>query len=68
MAGDLMERSIAITAEQLRRVPEVIAVAGGPSKSAAIRAVLAGGFITSLVTDSAAAGALLEGVARPTRS
>jgi len=68
VAGDLMERAIAISGEQLRRVPEVIAVAGGPSKSAAIRAVLAGGFITSLVTDSAAAGALLEGVARPTRS
>ena len=46
MAGDLMERSIAISAEQLRRIPEVIAVAGVPSKSAAIRAVLAGGFIT----------------------
>jgi DNA-binding transcriptional regulator LsrR (DeoR family) len=64
VAGDLMERSIAITAEQLRRIPEVIAVAGGPSKAAAIRAVLAGGFITSLVTDSSAAQALLDGAPR----
>lgn len=63
VAGDLMERAIAISAEQLRRIPEVIAVAGGPSKAAAIRAVLAGGFITSLVTDSAAARALLDEVA-----
>lgn len=66
VAGDLMERSIAITAEQLRRVPEVIAVAGGPSKAAAIRAVLAGRYITSIVTDGTAARALLEGTESPT--
>jgi DNA-binding transcriptional regulator LsrR (DeoR family) len=68
VAGDLMERAIAISAEQLRRIPEVIAVAGGPSKAAAIRAVLAGGFITSLVTDTSAARTLLEDVPTTTRS
>ncbi len=66
VADDLMERSIAITAEQLRRVPEVIAVAGGPTKAAAIRAVLAGRYITSIVTDGTAARALLEGTEPPT--
>jgi DNA-binding transcriptional regulator LsrR (DeoR family) len=66
VAGNLMERAIAISAAQLRRIPEVIAVAGGPTKAAAIRAVLAGGFITSLVTDTAAAAALLEDVPQAT--
>lgn len=59
VADDLVERSIAITAEQLRRVPEVIGVAGGRRKALAIRAVLGGHYVTSLVTDLAAASALL---------
>ncbi|MGH3738826.1 MAG: sugar-binding transcriptional regulator [Micromonosporaceae bacterium] len=56
----LADRVIAISVEQLREVPEVIAVAGGPHKSAAIRAALRGGFITSLVTDADVAARLLE--------
>ena len=58
--SDLADRVIAITLDQLRRVPEVIAVAGGERKSAAIRAALRGGFITSLVTDAGVAEALLR--------
>jgi DNA-binding transcriptional regulator LsrR (DeoR family) len=61
--ADLTVRSIAISGEQLRRIPEVIAVAGGRAKTAAIRAVLAGGFVTSLVTDATVATELLSGVA-----
>lgn len=57
---DLADRVIAISVEQLRQVPEVIAVAGGARKSGAIRAALRGGFITSLVTDAGAAQALLD--------
>jgi DNA-binding transcriptional regulator LsrR (DeoR family) len=60
VAPDLVERSIAISAAQLLRVPEVIAVAGGRSKTAAIAAVLKAGIITSLVTDVAVARALLH--------
>ena len=60
VAGDLMERAIAITADQLRRIPEVVAVAGGRSKIEAIRAVLTGGFVTSLVTDATVARGLLQ--------
>jgi len=60
VAPDLADRSIAISASQLRRVPEVIAVAGGRNKIAAIEAVLKAGFVTSLVTDVAAARALLQ--------
>ncbi|MGH3648954.1 MAG: sugar-binding transcriptional regulator [Micromonosporaceae bacterium] len=57
---DLADRVIAISVEQLRQVPEVIAVAGGAQKSEAIRAALRAGFITSLVTDAGAAQALLN--------
>lgn len=54
------DRSLAITAEELRRVPEVIGVAGGLRKVEAIRAALEAGLITSLITDAATARALLE--------
>ncbi|HEU4423273.1 MAG TPA: sugar-binding domain-containing protein [Pilimelia sp.] len=57
--GDLNDRVIAITEEQLRKVPEVIAVSGGSGKAEAIRAVLRGRLITSLVTDAGVARALL---------
>ncbi len=56
---DINRRSIAIRAEQLRRIPEVIAVAGGESKAQAIHAVLRGGLATSLVTDVEAARRIL---------
>lgn len=58
--GEFMERAISISADQLRRIPEVVAVAGGRSKLSAIRAVLKAGLITSLVTDTAVAEALVS--------
>ncbi|GGM38804.1 transcriptional regulator [Longimycelium tulufanense] len=58
--SELADRVIAITPEQLRDVPEVIAVAGGIEKADAIRAVLRGGFVSALVTDAGVARALLE--------
>jgi DNA-binding transcriptional regulator LsrR (DeoR family) len=57
---ELANRCVAITAQQLRAVPEIIAVAGGAKKREAIRAVLVGGFATSLVTDNVVADYLLE--------
>ncbi|WP_162893086.1 sugar-binding transcriptional regulator [Microbacterium halotolerans] len=56
----LDHRSLAITADELRRVPEVIGVAGGATKVEAIRAALLGGLITSLITDTVTARALLD--------
>lgn len=56
---DLGERCITVEAELLRRIPEVIAIAGGRRKSDAIGAVLRSGLVTSLVTDTAAADRLL---------
>ena len=57
---DLGERCITVEAERLRRIPEVVAIAGGHRKAAAIAAVLRSGLVTSLVTDTAAADSLLN--------
>jgi DNA-binding transcriptional regulator LsrR (DeoR family) len=57
---DLGERCITIGADRLRRIPEVLAIAGGMRKAAAIDAVLRSGLVTSLVTDTAAADHLLH--------
>lgn len=57
---DLGERCITVEAERLRRIPEVVAIAGGQRKAAAIGAVLRSGLVTSLVTDTAAADFLLQ--------
>jgi DNA-binding transcriptional regulator LsrR (DeoR family) len=57
--SSLADRVIAITTEELQKVPEVIAVAGGIKKAHAIHAVLRGGLVTALVTDAGAARALL---------
>jgi DNA-binding transcriptional regulator LsrR (DeoR family) len=59
VASEFSEKSISITAAQLKKVPEIIGVAGGVEKAAAIRAAVKGGFLTSLVTDRAAADWLL---------
>jgi len=57
---EVSERTIAIGGEQLRRIPTVIAVAGGLSKANAIHSVLLGRYATSLVTDIAVARDLLQ--------
>ena len=56
---DALDRVIAIDAERLRAVGEVIAVAGGEGKSGAIAAALRSGLVDTLVTDSATARSLL---------
>lgn len=58
---DIDDRCIAISEQQWRAIPTVIAVAGGPTKTRAIRAVLACGLLQGLVTDSVTAERLLEG-------
>lgn len=55
------DRSVAITVDELRRIPEVIAVAGGVTKTVAIRAALRTGLVKSLITDAATAERLLRG-------
>jgi DNA-binding transcriptional regulator LsrR (DeoR family) len=55
----LDEQGLTITAEQLRRIPDVIGIGGGLQKTDAIAAVLRGGWIDILVTDAGVARRLL---------
>ncbi len=54
------DRMIRISAEALRRIPEVIALAYGPEKAPAAQAAIKGGFVTGLVTHTSFARALLS--------
>lgn len=56
----LKGRTVGVELEDLRRIPEVIAVAGGPEKSPAIASVLRSGLVTTLVTDARTAQRLLS--------
>jgi DNA-binding transcriptional regulator LsrR (DeoR family) len=56
---DLDERVIAITLDQLRAVPEVVAIAAGAGRAAAAAAVVRAGFVDTLVTDASLAQAVL---------
>lgn len=56
----LSERIIAIHPEQLKAVPEIIATAYGDAKAQAVRAVVNGGFATSLITHASLARKLLN--------
>ena len=60
--SSLDDRLLGISAEQLRRTPEVVAVAGGTDKVEAIFAALRTGLIRVLITDLATAEAV---AARP---
>ena len=51
---------VSITTDQLRRIPHVIAIAGGAEKAPAIAAALRAGLVHTLVTDRAAARLLLD--------
>ena len=56
----LAERLIGIGPEDLRAVPEIIAIVYGSQKAAAVHAALRSDFVTSVVTHTALASALLE--------
>lgn len=57
--GELDERIIGLTLDEIIRIPERICVAGGRDKVDAILGMLAGGYATVLVTDEVTALALL---------
>ncbi|MHB1171604.1 MAG: sugar-binding transcriptional regulator [Lacisediminihabitans sp.] len=57
--SEILDRTMGIGLEELRRVPKVIAVAGGPEKVDAIAAVLKSGLVNVLVTDAGTARELL---------
>ncbi len=60
IASALDGRVVGMSLDDFRRIPRRVGVAGGPHKVAAIRGALRGGWLTSLVTDVATAGALLD--------
>lgn len=60
VGGELTERMVAVTADQLRAVPEVLALAYGEGKAPAVRAALRSGLVTSLVTHADLARAVLD--------
>lgn len=53
------DRTIAIRAETLKKIPEVICVAGGASKARAMRSAISAGLVHSVVTDASLARELL---------
>lgn len=57
--GPMHDRTIGLDLDQLRRIPQRIAVAGGMDKVAAILAALRGGYISVLVTDIATGRGIL---------
>lgn len=54
------DRAISIELRDLRRVPQVIGVAAGPERAAAIASALRGGLLKALLIDVAGARALLS--------
>ncbi len=64
VAAELSARSIAMSVDELRRVPNVVAVAAGGAKVSAITGALASGVVDALVTDATTANALLDGGSR----
>lgn len=58
--SEINDRIIGITLEQLKKVPKVVGVSGGPEKVAALQGALRGGLIDVLITDSVTATRLLE--------
>jgi DNA-binding transcriptional regulator LsrR (DeoR family) len=57
---ELGERMIGVDAEQMRAIPEVIVIAYGTAKAAALGAALRSGLVGGLVTHTALARALLD--------
>ena len=60
VATGLTDRMIAVTAEQLRAVPEVLAIPYGAARTPAVRAALRSGIVDGVVTHASLARHLLE--------
>ncbi|WP_235019846.1 sugar-binding transcriptional regulator [Ruania rhizosphaerae] len=57
--GDVDARTISIPIDDFRRIPRRIGIAGGERKIGPVRGALAGGWVTTLITDARTARALL---------
>ena len=58
--SELNDRVIGLTLDEIRKIPRVVGIAGGPTKLRAIRAALGAGLVNVLVTDQVTAADLLE--------
>ncbi|QFY09853.1 hypothetical protein GBF35_27240 [Nonomuraea phyllanthi] len=58
--SDLNSRVVGIDPDAFRTIPRRIGMAGGERKHAAIRAAISGGWVNVIITDVAAARALLD--------
>lgn len=58
--SQLDERVIGISFDQLKQIPRLVAMVGGPDKHRAVRAALSGGLISVLITDQITAQAILS--------
>jgi DNA-binding transcriptional regulator LsrR (DeoR family) len=67
VAGELDDRMIGMTVQEIAKIPERICVAGGYDKAEALRAVLVGGYVTTLVTDEQTARDVLSAAPPPRR-
>ena len=56
----LTDRMIAITAEQMRAIPEVLAIPYGVARATAVRAALRSGLVDGVVTHTTLARAVLD--------
>lgn len=61
VAHELNRRTVAVRLDELRAIPEVILIAGGPRREAVTHAALRGGYVDTLVTDERTATALTGG-------
>jgi DNA-binding transcriptional regulator LsrR (DeoR family) len=61
VATELAQRMIGINYEQMRDIPEVIAIPYGTAKAPAVRAALRSGLIGGIVTHTALAELMLDG-------
>jgi DNA-binding transcriptional regulator LsrR (DeoR family) len=57
---ELAERMIAISADQMRAIPEVVVIPYGVRKAPAVRATLRSGIVSGIVTHTALARAVLD--------
>ena len=60
MSTGLTDRMIAVSAEQLRAIPDVIAVPYGVARATAVLAALRSGLVNGIVTHASLARAVLD--------
>jgi DNA-binding transcriptional regulator LsrR (DeoR family) len=60
VASEMNDRVIGLNLDELRKIPRVVGVAGGPSKLKAVHAALQAKLIDVMVTDHVTASGLLE--------